>query len=323
VRWLPLFPLLVALAGAAYADDNRVPEPLDLGSALDLAADHPRATSAALVDAPARRQPLYLDCHSLAFGNTAGIDPARNRSDDRLVSPLAGQQLEVLQRYFDVLLADLSFARYSEATAVAYVQFDRARTRQQLGQASELRVAELNGVFLDVRRQQSASEASQRLTRSLLAQAINHPDQLPSELVKVAAAPAAAAPPEPKAIIAAALRDNAWLTAKRDAANNTDRRLMDIELGEQVLELVLRLTVLQDVERYALADTEFRDLRLEQSRVLYDQELHADLGYSMSQQTRSRLRERRVAFCRMLANAELNALQGKSVWPHQPKHGTQ
>ena len=54
---------------------------------------------------------------------------------------------------------------------------------------------------------------------------------------------------------------------------------------------------------------------LEQSRVLYEKELRADLGFSMSEQTRARLREQQVAYCRILAWAELNALQGKPVWP--------
>jgi hypothetical protein len=34
-----------------------------------------------------------------------------------LVAPVAAQELEILERFFDVLLADLSFSRYDEAKA--------------------------------------------------------------------------------------------------------------------------------------------------------------------------------------------------------------
>jgi hypothetical protein len=91
-----------------------------------------------------------------------------------------------------------------------------------------------------------------------------------------------------------------------------------MELQQQVLELVLRLQVLGDAGRYAAAETLRRDLKLEQSRVLYEKELRADLGYSMSAQTRARLREQRVEFCKILTWAELNALQGKAPLTQQP-----
>jgi hypothetical protein len=44
---------------------------------------------------------------------------------------------------------------------------------------------------------------------------------------------------------------------------------------------------------------------------MYELEAKADLGFSMSQQTKARRDEQETAFCRALTRAELNALQGQ------------
>jgi hypothetical protein len=46
---------------------------------------------------------------------------------------------------------------------------------------------------------------------------------------------------------------------------------------------------------------------------MYEMEVTADLGYSMSQQTKARRDELAVAFCRALTLAELDALQGRPI----------
>ncbi len=307
--------LWLATGPAQPAQVETVPDPLSLKQALTYAQTHPRNRLDR--DRQAwfpRRQPLYLDCHRLAYSSTSGIDNQRNVVSGSLITPVAAQQLEILQRFFDVLLADLSFSRYNESMAVAYIQFDRASARHELGQYSELRVAQLDAVYQDIRQRYLSSEASQRLTRSLLAQAINQPAALPSDLDAPHLPAIPQELPDLDEIIAAASTRNTWLTALKDGGDQAEHQLIELELRQQILELLLRIQVLGAAQRSAQAETLWRDLELEESRTLYELEVKADLGYSMSQQTRAHLKQQQVAYCQALAWAELNALQGKAPW---------
>jgi len=181
--WLPAVLILSLMGAAALADPQVLPEPVRLEQLLSPADRHPRTELGSDVAwRYPRRQPLYLDCHRLAYSSTAGLDDRRNRIGASFFSPVDVQRLAIMERFFDALLADLSYARYSEAMAVAYIQFDRAGARWDLGQYSELGVLELEAVYQDVRQRQASSVALQRLTRSLLAQAIDRPLSLPRDL---------------------------------------------------------------------------------------------------------------------------------------------
>lgn len=316
VRWAVLS-VALAWAAPAPAQDAVVSEPLALDQALAFADAHPRAqTGAADPWVPARRLPLYLACHDLAFGAAAAAgDDLRNRPVDALLDPVDAQRMEILERFLDVLLADQSFSRYSEAMAVAYVQFDRANVRRELGQVSELRVAELNATYQDVRQRRAGSEAAQRLTRALLAQAMDRPDALPRDLIAPLLPALPASLPGLNQVVAEAESGNRALAALKGAKDPAGARVLELELHQQALELLMRLQALAASADSSLAEIALRDLKLDESRVLYEQEAAADLGYSMSQQTKARLDEQRVAYCRVLAWAELQALQGRPVWP--------
>ena len=90
--------------------------------------------------------------------------------------------LQILEAFFNVLLADLGFSRYNEAMATAYISFDRARDRRKLGQETDLRVLELETEYQRVRGLRYQSENLQRETRAYLAELLNSPDNLPSSL---------------------------------------------------------------------------------------------------------------------------------------------
>jgi len=96
----------------------------------------------------------------------------------------AQRRLQIMQRYFDVLLADLQFNRYNEEMAVEYVSFDRLRKRKQAGEVSDYQVKKQESVYQQVRYLRVAAENDQRRTRALLAEALNHPGELPSNLAK-------------------------------------------------------------------------------------------------------------------------------------------
>lgn len=94
------------------------------------------------------------------------------------------QYITVMKRYFDVVLADLQFYRYNEEMAVSYIRFDRMQIRAKLGQYTEVDVAKKYAEYQRIRRLRTQSENQQRITRSLLAQALNKPNDLPATVAK-------------------------------------------------------------------------------------------------------------------------------------------
>ena len=91
------------------------------------------------------------------------------------------RRIDIMQAFFDVLRADLLFARDNEAMAIAFIQFDRAKERQSLGQLSEIDVLEKRNQYLSVREDRYKSEARQRVTRMKMSVLLNKPNQVVSK----------------------------------------------------------------------------------------------------------------------------------------------
>ncbi len=120
------------------------------------------------------------------FGRTAAGRRAAQAGIEgqahRLMAARQERYLLVMQRFFDVLLADLEQARDNEAMAVAYVGLDKARDRVKLKQLSDVTLSDLEKDYELARYRQSASTHRQRATRNALALALNRPDQLSEHL---------------------------------------------------------------------------------------------------------------------------------------------
>lgn len=307
---------LLLIAPFLASASDAVPDPLTLEKALSFAADHPRVTSAEATNGTAtplqlpRMQPLYLGCHSLAFSGARTADAERDVAWSPLIGAEPAQRLEIMQRFFDVLLADLSFSRDNEAMAVAYIQFDRAEARGELGQFSPLRIAELQAEYQLIRRQRAASEAAQRVTRALLASALGHADSLPRELVSPDLAEAESDPPALDTVVERASENNRRISELMDGRSDAEQALLRMAVRQRALELLTRLDLLEVVAEQMRAESDWRDLKLDESRTMYELEAASDLGFSMSQQTKARRDENKAAFCRYLTRAELEALQG-------------
>ena len=131
---------------------------------------------------------IYVNKTLYDFGrNSAQIDIASQQIVNKNLQYINAQQrqhINVMKRYFDVVLADLQFYRYNEEMAVAYIQFDRIQTRKKLGQYTETDVAEKDVEYKRIRHLRSHSQNQQRVSRSLLAQALNKPNSLPSTVEK-------------------------------------------------------------------------------------------------------------------------------------------
>lgn len=296
------------------AEIQPLPSPLGLNTAISFAKDHPRTrlTPEQQMVSPLR-QPLFLDCHDLTFNNTNSIDNYRNGVTSNLINPVERQKLTIMQRFFDVLLADSSMIGINEDMAGAYIAYDRAKTRQEYNQYSEITVAKLEAEYQNVRQQFFSGEATQRLTRSQLAQAINHPDDLSSELNPPRLIKPPKKLPDAKEIYSQSLKDNAWIKTLKENKNQDQVALIEMDLRQQVLELILRLRVLGAAKERSEAESYRRDLNLELSRALYEMEVKASLGRSMTLQSKARMSEERLSYCQNLAWAQLNALRGIDI----------
>ena len=129
---------------------------------------------------------LNLSKQLYDFGRTARAEEAAEAALDsrhwHLVEVRQLRRLEVMGRFFDVLLADLKYARDNEELAIAYIQYDRASNRHELGKTSDIDVMELESRYQQVRRRMIVSRNQQRITRSQLAISLNRPGDLPAEL---------------------------------------------------------------------------------------------------------------------------------------------
>lgn len=120
------------------------------------------------------------------FGRTSAAESAAKSEisahDAALIGARDRQYLEIMARYFDVLIADMQYTADNEFMAVAYVTFDQGKDRLAVGQISPVDLAELETRFQDISLRRNASEQRQRITRALLANAMNRPGNLPSDI---------------------------------------------------------------------------------------------------------------------------------------------
>lgn len=130
------------------------------------------------------RKPLF------DFGRSSGaVDAADQEIAARQAALLDTDNLrriDVMARYFDVLLADMQYAADDEFMAVAYVSWDNATDRFEVGQISRPALLKLEADYQDTRERRNASQQRMRASRQRLAHAINRPGELPAELAEPA-----------------------------------------------------------------------------------------------------------------------------------------
>jgi outer membrane protein TolC len=176
--------LYEAEAGAAHAaaqDDVAVGARLEarLIDPSDVADDQNRNDS---------RATLYATKRLYDFGHTDALEAAADTgvASSRLqwAADQARYRIQIMKAFFDVLLADLEYARDNEAMAVAYVEADRTRDRYELGQVPESELLGEQDAYQSLRMKRIRSEVRLRATRARLAQLLDSPDELPGELIR-------------------------------------------------------------------------------------------------------------------------------------------
>ena len=166
------------------------------------------------------RLAILVDKKLYDFGRSASRIQAaqQNLESQNLIYQDFRQQrrIEIMQRYFDVVLADLQFYQANEAMAVAFIELDKRRDRNELGQLSDVSVLQQEAEYQKIRKQRFESQNQQRITRSRLAYILGRPGQLPDTVVRPDNLPhLSRSLPEVEVIQAQALKNNRVLRALR------------------------------------------------------------------------------------------------------------
>lgn len=296
----------------AFAEEQ-LPNPLNLPQALDYAKQHPRIKLETNEKQFAFNiPPLYLTCHAIAANHIEHPAPQRDNTLSPLIAPDIEQELIILQRFYDVLLADLTFIATNEKMASAFISFDRAKTRNELKQISEVEVARLETEYQNIRQEYFASQNMQRLTRSWLSESLNQ-----SRLAADLQPPILVLFPKQAPDLQSLLNDakqNTYLNKRVEKASTAGKSQLENRLSQEMLGLLLRGQMLRFAKEAIAADSYQRDLNLERSRTLYEQEVKADLGNSMVMQSFTNMYEKRIDYCLSLTWAQINALRGKPLF---------
>lgn len=134
------------------------------------------------------------------------------------------RHLKVIEAFYNVILADLEYARDNEAMAIAYVRQDKAQDRHELGKLSDIELLEKQSLYQGVLRRRAASSARQRLSRTRLASAMNRPGELADNVVTPFIAETEFPAADLETIIEEVRHNNPrikWLRAALDSANES------------------------------------------------------------------------------------------------------
>lgn len=152
------------------------------------------------------------------FGRTALSEQAAKATVEAreagLLDVRERRRIEVMARFFDVLVADMQFTADNEYMAVAYVNADNGRDRFKVGQISSVELAELEHRYQDLLARRNASQARTRIARAGLANAMNQPGRLPAELEDPKLAANSRALPEYEALLPVLEEHNLRLRAQ-------------------------------------------------------------------------------------------------------------
>ncbi len=294
---------------------GELPQPLSLGDALEhISPDLAAEKIASEYQETAIRERVF-DCRAQDRFSTAG-EGDRGCGFWHLLLPVQQTRLDVLRRFLDVVEADLATSVDDEAMAVAYVQLDRARNREELGQYSPLAVSELEVEYQRVRGHRFLAQARQRATRARLSMAMGWSGALPSEVQAFEFPALPKQLDELDKMTEEALAGNPVLIdwkqrAELNPAINPLLKQLEIHLKDAILDLWLRYPVILAERDMDDARDFYQELKLDRSRTLYELEAQADLGDAMTEQTAARFAGTETDHRAWVLLATLSALRGK------------
>lgn len=297
----------LARAGQLLADsqkDFRVTLTAGLGTGHNALADGYAADNYASLDA---RKLLWDGGRTGLASEAAGLE-TEGRSEQYL-DVLAQRRLALMTRFFDVLLTDMRYAVDSELSAVAYVNYDNGKDRREVGELSSAALAELEARYQDVRLKRQDDLRQARIKRALLANAMNRPGQLASELAEPDLKDNDRPLPELNDLMAAMEASNPRLLAQKkllaaaqkrlEAQRESDRPSLELQAGTATysrdtltrdnLHIGVNLTwpiyqgrqddarIAQEQARFQLLQAQYENMRLDLQQAVRD--TYEDIDY--------------------------------------------
>ena len=132
------------------------------------------------------RLSLFVKKRLYDFGYTKALKEAAEAGivgrENYYQYALNQHRITIMATYFDVLLADFANGRNEEDVKITFLYADRAENRNELGMVSDIDVLEAQSNYQVSRTRLHRSRALQRTTRANLANALNRPEDLPSDL---------------------------------------------------------------------------------------------------------------------------------------------
>jgi outer membrane protein TolC len=163
------------------------------------------------------------------FGRSSSSEQAATYElrarEAELISVLDDRRIEIMARYFDVLLADMQYTVDNELMSVYYVRFDQGKDRLDSGQISIIELTELESRYRDSLLKRNASAQRQRLTRALLANAMNRSNDLPGDLEDPGLSGNQRTLPEYEALLPKLLNNNPRLHAQQEKLAASQKRM--------------------------------------------------------------------------------------------------
>jgi len=168
----------------------------------------------------------------LDFGRT---EQSVSAADQEIVSRQAElinveslRRIDIMARFFDVLVADQQYVADNEFMTVAYLEWDKARERFELGIGNRPDLMRLEAFYQDWRERRNASLQNMRSTRQKLAHAMYRPDKLPTELAEPALKDNARTVPDYASLQAWVMEKNPRIQALQAQLSAADSRLAAI-----------------------------------------------------------------------------------------------
>ena len=166
------------------------------------------------------------------FGRTDAAQLAAGSEVDareaELIDARERKRLDIMARFFDVLLADMQYTADHEFMTVAYLNFDRGRDLLKVGQLSRVDLASLEARYQDLLLKRNASLQHQRISRALLANAMNRPGDLPGDLEDPKLMGNKRSLPDFEAMIPVMLANNQGLKARQSLLLASQKRLESV-----------------------------------------------------------------------------------------------
>lgn len=163
------------------------------------------------------------------FGRTSSMEESKtsylNSREFLFEQTKLQHQLEVMTLFFNVLLADSRYTVDNEEMVQRYLKYDKKKERYTLGMVSPIELNEAENYYREAFDIRDASEKNQRSTRLLLAISLNHPDQLPTDLVPPELSGYPEQIPDTSAIFNRAIRSNPTILSLQQEVDAARKRV--------------------------------------------------------------------------------------------------